>query len=65
MTDGFHMAMVACAALSALGGILAWATIRSDVLHADPDAEARRPDFSCDVAGPPLRPRLVEEAKTL
>jgi EmrB/QacA subfamily drug resistance transporter len=61
MEDGFRMAMVACAGLSVLGGILAWLTIRPDVLEAEP---AARTDFSCDVAGPPLRPGLVEP-KTL
>jgi EmrB/QacA subfamily drug resistance transporter len=65
MNDGFRMAMVACAALSALGGVLAWATIRDDVLQAEPGAEARPAHFSCDVTGPPVRPRFVEEAKTL
>ena len=58
MTDGFRMAMVVCAGLSAMGGILAWLTISSDVLEAEPEAplEARRTDFSCGVAGTPLRP---------
>jgi len=58
MTDGFRIAMVVCAGLSALGGILAWLTISSDVLEAEPEAplEARRTDFSCGVAGTPLRP---------
>jgi EmrB/QacA subfamily drug resistance transporter len=53
MTDGFHVAMVACAALAVGGGILAWLTISSDVLAAEP---AARTDFSCGVSGPPLRP---------
>lgn len=35
MTHGFHVAMVACAALAAAGGVLAWLTIRSDLLGAD------------------------------
>jgi EmrB/QacA subfamily drug resistance transporter len=52
MTDGFHMAMVASAGLSALGGILAWFTISSDVLEAEPEAPT---EFSCGVGGPPLR----------
>ena len=30
MTDGFHMAMVVCAVLAALGGVLAWFTISAD-----------------------------------
>ena len=45
MADGFHIAMVACAALSALGGLLAWLTIENDVLaprRRAGGAEARR-----------------------
>jgi len=57
MTDGFHMAMVACAGLAAAGGILAWFTISSDVLEAEPDSAAGlSTDLSCPVAGSPLRP---------
>jgi hypothetical protein len=52
MTDGFHMAMVASAGLSALGGVIAWFTISSDVLEAEPEAPT---EFSCGVGGPPLR----------
>ena len=33
-TDGYRTAMLACAALFALGGVAAWATIRNDVLQA-------------------------------
>ena len=40
MADGFRMAMVACAGLSALGGILAWFTISSEVLEEEPEATA-------------------------
>jgi EmrB/QacA subfamily drug resistance transporter len=50
MTDGFHMAMVACAGLAAAGGVLAWLTISDDVLKTE------RTDFSCAVAGTALRP---------
>jgi EmrB/QacA subfamily drug resistance transporter len=61
MTDGFRVAMVACAALAALGGILAWLTISSDVLEAEPRRRGEPPaevpaDLSCAVAGTPLRP---------
>jgi EmrB/QacA subfamily drug resistance transporter len=61
MTDGFHVAVVVCAALSAVGGALAWLTISSDVLEAEPGPEGDRPtrvlsDVSCGVAGAPLRP---------
>jgi EmrB/QacA subfamily drug resistance transporter len=61
MADGFRVAMVACAALAAAGGILAWLTISDDVLEAEPKLRGEPPvavstDFSCPVAGPPLRP---------
>ena len=61
MTDGFHMAMMICAVLAALGGALAWLTISAEVLHAEPEPGGERPegaleDYSCGVNGPPLRP---------
>jgi EmrB/QacA subfamily drug resistance transporter len=61
MTDGFHLAMVACAVLAALGGLLAWLTISSEVLETVPAADGGTPeragtDYSCPVTGPPLRP---------
>jgi EmrB/QacA subfamily drug resistance transporter len=61
MTHGFHVGMVACAVLAAAGGILAWLTIESTVLHAEPEPGGDTPerlaeDFSCGVGGPPLRP---------
>ena len=61
MADGFRVAMLACAALATAGGILAWLTIRDDVLEAEPKRRGEPPvtvstHFSCDVAGPPLRP---------
>ncbi len=61
MTSGFHMAMVVCAALAALGGLLAWLTISSEVLHAEPEPGGDTPerlgeDYSCGINGPPLRP---------
>jgi MFS family permease len=52
MADGFRVAMIACAALAAGGGVLAWLTIRPDVLEEPP--VPRPAHFSCDVAGPPL-----------
>ncbi|HEX4671326.1 MAG TPA: DHA2 family efflux MFS transporter permease subunit [Solirubrobacteraceae bacterium] len=48
MTHGFHVAMLACAGLAAAGGVIAWLTI-SDTALATPT------DYSCPVAGPPLR----------
>jgi EmrB/QacA subfamily drug resistance transporter len=61
MAHGFRVAMLACAALSAAGGVLAWLTISSDVLESEPAPGGDLPtgvlhDFSCAVAGPPLRP---------
>lgn len=49
LADGFRTAMEVCAALAAAGGLLAWATIRSE-----PPAAAET-HFSCAVAGTPLR----------
>ncbi len=61
MADGFRTAMVVCAALAAWGGVFAWLTISSDVLEAraatdEEGPTAARNDFSCDIAGTPLRP---------
>jgi len=51
MTDGFHMAMAATAALAALGGVIAWFTIDPRVL--EPAEEL--PEFECPICGTPLR----------
>lgn len=61
MVDGFQMAMMICAALSAIGGVLAWFTISAQVLHAEPEPGGDTPerlgeDYSCGFTGPPLRP---------
>jgi EmrB/QacA subfamily drug resistance transporter len=61
MNHGFHVAMLACAALAAAGGVLAWLTISSDALESEPAPGGNLPtavlhDFSCAVAGPVLRP---------
>ena len=54
--------MVATAAVAALGGVIAWFTIRADVLDAEPSSDdAGTParaatDRSCAVAGTSLRP---------
>jgi EmrB/QacA subfamily drug resistance transporter len=68
MTAGFHMGMVVCAALAAGGGILAWFTISSTVLHAEPEPDGDTPerlgeDFSCGVGAPPLRPGREAECE--
>jgi EmrB/QacA subfamily drug resistance transporter len=61
MAHGFHVAMLACAALALAGGALAWLTISSEVLQSEPAPGGDLPtgvlhDFSCAVAGAPLRP---------
>ncbi len=58
---GFHRAVVAAAALVALGGVVAFLTIRSDAL-AGPASDGgaphdeRQPCLHCGVAAPPLAP---------
>jgi EmrB/QacA subfamily drug resistance transporter len=62
MADGFRLGMLATAALAAVGGVLAWMTIRDDVLEQaeepgrEPCLEALRvaPEHHCAVAGTPL-----------
>ena len=67
MTTGFHTAMAVSAGISAVGGVVAWITIRSDLLEPESEAGAPAdgaarpavvcpPTISCDVAGAPLRP---------
>ena len=68
MTDGFHMGMFVCAALAAIGGVLAWFTISSTVLHAEAEPGGDTPerlgeDFSCGVGAPPLRPKREAECE--
>jgi EmrB/QacA subfamily drug resistance transporter len=68
MTDGFHIGMIACAFLAAVGGILAWFTISATVLHAEPEPGGDTPerlgeDFSCGVGAPPLRPSREAECE--
>jgi EmrB/QacA subfamily drug resistance transporter len=63
MTDGFHVAMLVCAALAALGGLFAWLTISPEVLHSEPEDGDGPPEgmperveiYSCSVDGSPLR----------
>ena len=55
------IAMMACAVLAASGGIIAWLTISSDVLHAEPEPGGAEPtavlhEVSCGAPGPLLRP---------
>jgi EmrB/QacA subfamily drug resistance transporter len=62
MSDGFHMAMAACAVLAAVGGVLAWLTISSEVPGAEAEAE---PEFSCAIAGTQLRASDERPLQTL
>jgi EmrB/QacA subfamily drug resistance transporter len=68
MTTGFHTAMIVSAGVSAVGGIVAFVTIRSDLLEPEEEEEGAPadsaaatqemvcpPTISCDVAGAPLR----------
>ncbi|MCF6523610.1 MFS transporter [Streptomyces sp. JJ36] len=67
LTDGFHTAMLITAGLAAAGGLLALATIRSDVLERAAAAPEEPPPragvtaeepcpYECPLAGTPLRP---------
>ena len=61
MTDGFQVAMVACAGLAAAGRDPGLADDLDEVLEAVPAADGDTPDraatdYSCGVAGTPLRP---------
>jgi EmrB/QacA subfamily drug resistance transporter len=61
ITDGFHVAMLACAIFSLAGGVLAWLTISNDVLETTASTDGDVPDraatdYNCGVAGTPLRP---------
>jgi len=59
---GFRTGMLIAAALCVAGGVLAWATIRNDVLDTDDEQVEGEPardhavtDTHCPVTGPPLR----------
>ena len=71
MTDGFRTAMMVTAGLSALGGLVAFATIRADVLEdADVEEEGGPVDHAatdrcCPVAGTPLRPGRQPEPSAI
>jgi EmrB/QacA subfamily drug resistance transporter len=62
MTDGFRTAMYVTAGLSALGGVIAWLTIDSQVLErGEPPPEEVAPEYACDVCGPKVLPSHREE----
>ena len=59
MEDGFQISMYVCAGLAALGGVIAFLTIRTDVLEDEPgpaDEHEHERHYSCDVCGSGLRP---------
>jgi EmrB/QacA subfamily drug resistance transporter len=61
ITAGFHGAVLACAVLALAGGVLAFLTISNDVLKTAAATDGDTPDratsdFSCGVAGTPMRP---------
>jgi EmrB/QacA subfamily drug resistance transporter len=56
LTDAFHTAMLITAVVAAAGGVLAFATIRSDVLGRDAGAEPEQQFTQCPIAGPPVVP---------
>jgi EmrB/QacA subfamily drug resistance transporter len=61
MTSGFHKGMMMCAILAAVGAVIAWTTISSDVLHEDGE-EAEECDYSCGVGAPVLQPGRAKSA---
>jgi EmrB/QacA subfamily drug resistance transporter len=71
MTTGFHTAMIVCAALSALGGLFAWLTIRTEVLHDQTGPPDQLPEalpeqveiYSCSVDGSPLRTSVERDPR--
>ena len=64
LEDGFRVAMLVTAGLSAAGGLLAWLYISNDVLDRDPgpghEIDHLDEDLHCSVAGTPLRPAREE-----
>ncbi|MCU1392346.1 MAG: transporter [Ilumatobacteraceae bacterium] len=58
LVDGFHTTLVSAAVLVAIGSVLAFLGIRSNVLHTStPDSatpvDERQPNFHCGTDGPP------------
>jgi hypothetical protein len=70
MTDGFHIAMLTCAALAAAGAAVAWLTISNDALAAEPERRGQPPiavptHYACAVSGPPWQPANGHSRATL
>ena len=61
MEDGFHMSVVICAVLCAIGAVIAWTLIRSDLLSADEMREPEPERYSCDICGTRLSPEHDHE----
>ncbi|MEV5648533.1 MFS transporter [Nocardia sp. NPDC052254] len=59
--DGFHTAMLICAAVMAVAAVLTFVVVRDDALRtATPEAEPQC-RVNCPVAGPPLEPGRASE----
>jgi EmrB/QacA subfamily drug resistance transporter len=57
MTHGFHVGMVVCAILAAIGAVVAWTTISADVLHEEEGRPGEeRECYSCGVGAPTMQP---------
>ena len=56
MEDGFRISLFVCIGLSLLGGAIAWAMIRSDLLDDEEEGEPEPDRYSCDLSGPRLAP---------
>jgi MFS family permease len=61
MTHGFHVGMIVCAVLAALGALIAWTTISADVLHEEGEPGEAAPaapaeHYTCGVGAPTLQP---------
>ena len=58
MAEGFRTAMFACAALAALGGVLAWLTISGEVLATTPSDDGDTPERAATDCACPSQARL-------
>ena len=54
--------MLVAAGVAVLGAVLAWTTISDDLL--EPGEPAVATDYSCAIAGPPLRPATVSASSS-
>lgn len=62
LTSAFHTAMLISAVVAAAGSLLAWLTIRSDVLDRGEPAEPVHHYTQCPVSGPPVVERHAKVA---